>query len=157
MKSLTAKELRQKLGFKPISSTQETENLNENLDSLSSREQIQMPQSDFEELCEKINFITGDQGRYKYPSVKEVVDYIQELINYADMDVDDRLAKERKSWHEDDGAVLWWKFPITEPPYAGTPLDDDFPDYVTHYTTIPLPISICSEPKDHLDKPSGAR
>jgi hypothetical protein len=26
-------------------------------------------------------------------------------------------------WHEDQGDVLWHKYPITEPPYCGTPLD----------------------------------
>lgn len=25
-------------------------------------------------------------------------------------------------WHEEIGDVLWWKFPITEPPYCGSPL-----------------------------------
>jgi len=45
--------------------------------------------------------------------------------------------RERDDWHEDLGAMLWWAFPITEPPYCGTPLDDDFPEYVTHYTPIP--------------------
>jgi hypothetical protein len=34
---------------------------------------------------------------------------------------------------------MWWKFPITEEPYVGTPLDDDFPDHVTHWTPIPVP------------------
>lgn len=58
-------------------------------------------------------------------------------------------------WHEDIGNVLWWKFPIDEPPYVGTPLDfgekipvaggvgfefvGGFPDYVTHWTPIELP------------------
>ena len=26
-------------------------------------------------------------------------------------------------WHEDIGAVLWWLWPIEQPPYVGTPLD----------------------------------
>lgn len=26
-------------------------------------------------------------------------------------------------WHEDFGPVLWWRLPIDEPPYVGTPLD----------------------------------
>jgi hypothetical protein len=26
-------------------------------------------------------------------------------------------------WHEDHGNVLWWLWPIKEPPYIGTPLD----------------------------------
>ena len=43
-------------------------------------------------------------------------------------------------WHEDDGDVLWWRFPVVEAPYVGTPLDDDFPDYVTHWTPLgPIP------------------
>ena len=65
-------------------------------------------------------------------------------------------------WHEDMGAQLWWKFPITEAPYVGTPLDLGFgvsvevnggrvgvthvgawPGYHTHFTPIPLP----EEPK----------
>lgn len=42
-------------------------------------------------------------------------------------------------WDEDMGPVLWWKFPIIEPPYVGSPLDDDFPPHVTHFTPILLP------------------
>lgn len=26
-------------------------------------------------------------------------------------------------WHEDIGDVLWWRIPISEPPYLGSPLD----------------------------------
>lgn len=29
----------------------------------------------------------------------------------------------REEWHEDIGTVLWWKFPIEEAPYVGSPLD----------------------------------
>jgi hypothetical protein len=42
-------------------------------------------------------------------------------------------------WHEEDGGALWWKFPIVEPPYVGSPLSEDFPEYVTHWTPLPLP------------------
>lgn len=42
-------------------------------------------------------------------------------------------------WHEDNGAVLWWAFPIEEPPYCGTPLDSDWPNYHTHWTPIIVP------------------
>lgn len=38
-------------------------------------------------------------------------------------------------WHEDIGPVLWW-YP-DEPPYAGTPLDDDWPGY--HIWWSPMP------------------
>jgi hypothetical protein len=28
-----------------------------------------------------------------------------------------------REYHEDMGAVLWWRFPVEEPPYVGSPLD----------------------------------
>ncbi len=31
------------------------------------------------------------------------------------------------AWHEDEGPVLWWDFPVAEEPYVGTPLDEDWP------------------------------
>ncbi|WP_346905924.1 hypothetical protein [Clostridium sp.] len=43
-------------------------------------------------------------------------------------------------WGEDYGDCLWWSFPIEEPPYCGTPLDCNFPNYVTHFTRLVLPI-----------------
>lgn len=45
-----------------------------------------------------------------------------------------------QDWHEDDGDCLWWAFPISEAPYCGSPLDADFPDYVTHFTRLIMPI-----------------
>lgn len=50
-------------------------------------------------------------------------------------------AKSIDVWHEDIGSVLWWRFPVEEEPYVGSPLDDDFPDYVTHWTPIEVPES----------------
>ena len=45
----------------------------------------------------------------------------------------------REEWSEDDGPVLWWTMPLREAPYVGSPLYDDFPNYVTHWTPIPEP------------------
>lgn len=43
-------------------------------------------------------------------------------------------------WHEDMGPMIWWRFPIKEPPYCGSPLDEDWTDdYFTHFTPIPKP------------------
>lgn len=42
-------------------------------------------------------------------------------------------------WHEDVGDVLWWRFPIREAPYVGTPGDSDWPGYHTHWTRIICP------------------
>lgn len=44
-------------------------------------------------------------------------------------------------WNEDDGDVLWWKLPVCEPPYAGTPFDCDFDPSYTHWTPIIVPVN----------------
>ena len=48
-------------------------------------------------------------------------------------------ARPLEEWWEAYGDVLWWKFPIEEPPYVGSPLDENWPGYHTHWTPIPLP------------------
>jgi hypothetical protein len=37
------------------------------------------------------------------------------------------------AWSDDDGTALWWKFPIQEPPYVGSPADCDW-NYEYGYT-----------------------
>ncbi len=56
------------------------------------------------------------------------------------------IAHLAEKWHEDIGPVLWWNFPVEEPPYCGTPLDDDFPKYKTHFTELHMPNEIEKEP-----------
>jgi hypothetical protein len=41
------------------------------------------------------------------------------------------IALPLSDWHEALGPVLWWRFPITEPPYVGTPNDCGQPVEVT--------------------------
>lgn len=42
-----------------------------------------------------------------------------------------------EEWHEDDGLVIWWRMPIEEPPYVGSPLCDDWTEnYYTHFTRL---------------------
>lgn len=60
-------------------------------------------------------------------------------------------AKLAKHWHEDVGDCLWWNFPVQEPPYCGTPLDEHFPKYKTHFTTIDMPNEI-EKPKRWIVK-----
>lgn len=48
-------------------------------------------------------------------------------------------AKSIEEWHEDMGCVIWWEFPISEPPHCGMPLDMDWPGYHTHWTPIETP------------------
>lgn len=44
-----------------------------------------------------------------------------------------------EEWGEDDGDCLWWTFPIDEPPYCGSPICCDWPEYHTHFTRIDCP------------------
>lgn len=48
-------------------------------------------------------------------------------------------ARPLEEWNEDIGDVLWWKFPIEEPPYVGSPLDCAWTGYHTHWTQIRVP------------------
>jgi hypothetical protein len=58
-------------------------------------------------------------------------------------------VKPLADWNDEIGPVLWWRFPIQEPPWVGTPLDSDWPieddgdevPYYTHWMPIPLPIN----------------
>ena len=61
---------------------------------------------------------------------------IKQLGEYEEAN-EPRLIEE---WSEDYGDCLWWSFPIEEPPYCGTPLDCNFPNHVTHFTRLILPI-----------------
>jgi hypothetical protein len=49
------------------------------------------------------------------------------------------LPKPLADWDEDKGAVLWWRFPVEEPPYCGHPNCDDWPGYHTHWTPLIVP------------------
>jgi len=40
------------------------------------------------------------------------------------------------AWHEDDWSVLWWTFPVAEPPYVGSPLDSDWPFSEEDYQSL---------------------
>lgn len=46
-----------------------------------------------------------------------------------------------EEWHEDLGNVTWWCWMpgdwLGEPAWIGTPLDDDWPGYHTHFTPHP--------------------
>ncbi len=75
-----------------------------------------------------------------------------------------------EQYHEDDGPVLWWRFPqapqarqalgpdvaipdeqyyVVEPPYSGTPNDCDWPGYHTHFTPLPpAPVAPTPSPKE---------
>lgn len=75
---------------------------------------------------------------------KELQDHLQEE------------ARPESEWYEELGDCLWWKFPVEEAPYVGSPLDVGFtvemhgpggliargnvggwPGYHTHFTRLP--------------------
>lgn len=50
------------------------------------------------------------------------------------------VARPLDEWHEDLGNVIWWRIPVEEPPWVGTPLDSDWTDgYYTHFTPLVIP------------------
>lgn len=52
-------------------------------------------------------------------------------------------ARPLSEWHEDDGPVTWWKFPVDEPAWIGTPNSSDWPGYHTHWTPHPpMPLGV---------------
>lgn len=51
------------------------------------------------------------------------------------------------NYNECEECIYWWKFPIEEPPYCGSPLDVDFPDYVIHFTRIIMPLEVVADEK----------
>lgn len=63
----------------------------------------------------------------------KLVNPVQEWVSVDEPPV----ARPLEEWHEDYGDVLWWKFPIEEPPYVGSPLCSDWPEYHTHWTPLP--------------------
>ena len=69
-----------------------------------------------------------------YPAC-ELADYL--LSNGVTVQ---ECARPLEEWHEDYGNVLWWKFPIEEPPYVGSPLDKNWTAYHTHWTPIVIPL-----------------
>lgn len=66
------------------------------------------------------------------------------------------IAHLAEKWHEDIGPVLWWNFPVEEPPYCGTPLDEHFPKYKTHFSMIDMPNEI-EKPKRWVVKMSNGK
>jgi len=78
---------------------------------------------------------------------------IYRLPDYGNGSPTERLAKYEEyntlrpveEWHEDYGDCLFWKLPIMEPPYCGSPLDSvweerGYDEYFTHFTRLTPPI-----------------
>lgn len=91
---------------------------------------------------EGLKFIINENGELeKYIEPFAIVNFQTE----EDLDTFERLIQKGKDsetlhplekWHEDEGTCLWWKLPIEEEQYVGSPLDVKFPNNVTHYTKL---------------------
>ncbi|HHZ8250517.1 TPA: hypothetical protein ACWL7Y_002537 [Enterococcus faecalis] len=105
---------------------------------------------DKQELIDKLASLVGSMEDFKgitdfhdgkYAGLEQALELIKKLDE--PQKVKARLAKH---WDEDLGDCLWWNFPVEEPPYCGTPLDDDFPKYKTHFTELYIPDEVEKEP-----------
>lgn len=66
------------------------------------------------------------------------------------------LARALAEWHEDDGPVTWWAWCghewAGEAPWYGTPIDQGWPGYHTHWTPIPgVPAALSAQPDAHKE------
>lgn len=105
-------------------------------------------ESDYLLVCEALGAADEMEGQgVVLPSVDIVCDSINSLRRDASYMADIRGLRELGEWSDDDGAVIWWKLPVDEPPWVGTPNDCDWPDYHTHWTLIPEPF-VMSECED---------
>ena len=75
-------------------------------------------------------------GIYTKDELADVIDgAIAESLALDEM----TIVRPQAAWLGSDGPVLWWKLPVTEPPYLGTPRDDGWPGDHTHWTPLPTP------------------
>ena len=93
-----------------------------------------------EKLVELVHTIYNDP-RMEFHDLWEMN---QEAYTIAEIMIENGVtvqecARPLEEWGEDYGDVLWWKFPIEEPPYVGSPLDLNWPAYHTHWTLIVMP------------------
>ncbi|MGL4571746.1 MAG: hypothetical protein ACRCVJ_11855 [Clostridium sp.] len=81
---------------------------------------------------------------YMKDDVRELLNYAFKLVEenermIAEFTVDNK-PEPIEEWHEDMGDCLFWKYPVEEPPYCGTPLDIGFiEEYYTHFTRLLIP------------------
>jgi hypothetical protein len=63
-----------------------------------------------------------------------------QAIHQARQALAPEVAIPSEQYHEDDGPVLWWRFPVEEPPYSGFPCGPGWRlNYYTHFTPLPPP------------------
>lgn len=92
-------------------------------------------------------------GMRRAKRAAEVMRRAIELLGVSAPAAPATVARPISEWHEDRGSALWWRFPVEEPPYSGSPLDSDWPGYHTHWTPIVCP----DEPHSEADADPASR
>ena len=88
-------------------------------------------------IITKSKFHKTGQRPGEYSSDGYMLPILDRLAEYEDA----LEPKALEEWNEDMGDCLWWRFPIEEPPYCGTPLDINFPSCTTHFTRLIMPLN----------------
>lgn len=91
-------------------------------------------------LKEMVGIALGEcKGEPDYFLAKKIRSVFATLYPDTPAPTPEIIARPIEEWHEDMGCVIWWEFPISEPPHCGTPMDIDWPGYHTHWTPIVIP------------------
>ena len=112
------------------------------------------PEEKREAEPERIMFCASDLPMQRAQKIWRALGFVNDGLNaipalcgflsmYRDWDVRPQ-ARPASEWHEDLGNVIWWRLPVTEPPYVGTPYDDTWilngwDNYYTHFTLLVIP------------------
>ena len=111
---------------------------------------------ELDELLKKVEELSDFAHKIKLLTNLEPEEFLDQLTKYGLANEPQKVkARLAEHWNEDIGNVLWWNFPVEEPPYCGTPLDEHFPEYKTHFTTIDMPNEI-EKPKQWVVRQGGS-
>jgi len=103
-------------------------------------------QKDIQRVLEKLNEVYSLEMRLAdgkvissecEPIIKIIRQLLAEKEQLASIVCHYETFEHIDDYHEDEGCVLFWKLPVVEPPYCGTPNDTGFLEgYYTHWTPI---------------------
>lgn len=91
-------------------------------------------------ICTTLNGPTSEANAQYIAALTPSI--MMPMIDLCLSAVDRVILRPLAAWDHADGAVLWWKLPIEEPPYCGTPGDSDWPGYHTHWTPLSVPAEV---------------
>jgi hypothetical protein len=104
---------------------------------------VQPPRADIEALLESFVWaVRRDNDNGDQYTRQEVKDLRAELLAAIRAVQPPLVARPKSEYHEDMGDVLWWHFPIVEPPWVGSTLESQWAlveKHVTHWTPLPIP------------------